>query len=260
MLLNWTWSTSESGIYRITCKTSGAVYIGQASNLGRRLTEHRAHLRSGTHKNPKMQAMWNKHGEGSFTFAVVIRCAKDKTRLYELELAVWGVYLRAGFTMMNILAPAPSHWLGTSRPGMGANFRDPVLRQAAADAWWAWRKSPEGVAIMKAASKRSMARMKASPEFEARRKAAAGAAQGTPELRALRAAQLKEQWASGVRARQTGPAANRIGVTDTISGRTWTSLSAAATETGVHISTLSTALAGKRKMPKGYNFVRCSIS
>ena len=262
MQWNWTWSTSESGIYRIRCEANGAVYIGQAANLGRRLTEHRSHLRAGTHKNAMMQATWAKYGEASFTFAVMVRCPREKDRLYELELAVWGLYKRAGTRMMNLLMPAPSHWTGSTRPGMGSNLRDPALRAQAIEAWRAWRRSPEGVSIMAASSRRGRAKLRANPEHEARRKAAAAAAQGSPELRALRSEQMKTQYATGARTpTRTGlPATNRKAITDTVSGRTWPSLSAAAADTGIQLSTLSTALSGKRKMPKGFNFVRCSTS
>lgn len=262
MQWNWTWSTSESGIYRIRCEANGAVYIGQAANLGRRLTQHRARLRTGTHKNAMMQATWTKYGEASFTFTVLIRCPREKDRLYELELAVWGLYKRAGMRMMNLLEPAPSHWIGVARPGMGVHLRDPALRAKAIAAWRVWRWSPEGISTMATVNRSNAIRMRTNPETEARRKAAAAAAQGSPELRALRSEQLKAQYATGMRTpSRTGLAAvNRKAVTDTISGRTWPSLSAAAADTGIQLSTLSTALSGKRKMPKGFNFVRCSTS
>lgn len=60
-----------SGIYRITCTTTGKFYIGSAVNLKRRWQEHRKTLRGNYHPNPYLQASWNKYGEQTFTFEVI---------------------------------------------------------------------------------------------------------------------------------------------------------------------------------------------
>jgi group I intron endonuclease len=49
----------------------------------RRLREHRRCLRMGTHENRRLQAAWDKHGEGAFLFAVVGYVEREK--LLEVE-------------------------------------------------------------------------------------------------------------------------------------------------------------------------------
>ena len=46
-------------------------YIGSAQSFERRSWQHKYDLRKGQHKNPKLQAAWNKHGEDAFVFEVI---------------------------------------------------------------------------------------------------------------------------------------------------------------------------------------------
>lgn len=59
-----------SGIYRITCVPTGKIYIGSAVSFRTRWANHFSSLRRNAHKNPKLQAAWNKYGEQAFTFEV----------------------------------------------------------------------------------------------------------------------------------------------------------------------------------------------
>jgi group I intron endonuclease len=61
----------KSGIYRITNRNTGKVYIGSAVNIPSRLGVHKAQLRGGYHGNAKLQSSWNKHGEAAFSFDVL---------------------------------------------------------------------------------------------------------------------------------------------------------------------------------------------
>lgn len=60
-----------SGIYKITCIATGKIYIGSAVNLRKRRTDHFYTLGLNQHKNPKMQAAFNKYGADTFTFEVL---------------------------------------------------------------------------------------------------------------------------------------------------------------------------------------------
>lgn len=62
---------ATSGIYRITCTTTGMFYIGSAVNLQRRRHYHFSELQRNIHKNPKMQHAFSKYGKDSFTFEVL---------------------------------------------------------------------------------------------------------------------------------------------------------------------------------------------
>jgi group I intron endonuclease len=69
----------ETGIYKITNQVNGKIWIGQAQGklglLGRYKT-HKAAFRK-RRNSPRLQASWNKHGEDSFVFEVVLTCPRD---------------------------------------------------------------------------------------------------------------------------------------------------------------------------------------
>lgn len=59
---------SLSGIYMLYCLPNGKCYIGRASRLSRRFTEHKRDFKSGKHFNNQLQAIWNKYGPESLAF------------------------------------------------------------------------------------------------------------------------------------------------------------------------------------------------
>jgi len=58
-------------IYRITNMANGKFYIGSADSFARREWQHKYALRRNEHKNPHLQASWNKYGEEMFVFEIV---------------------------------------------------------------------------------------------------------------------------------------------------------------------------------------------
>jgi hypothetical protein len=58
-------------IYRITNMANGKYYIGSAESFARREWQHRNDLKRGVHKNPRLQAAWNKYGADMFVFEVL---------------------------------------------------------------------------------------------------------------------------------------------------------------------------------------------
>lgn len=58
-------------IYQITNMLTGDFYIGSAQSFARREWQHRYDLKRGKHKNPHMQASWNKYGEEAFVFEIL---------------------------------------------------------------------------------------------------------------------------------------------------------------------------------------------
>lgn len=84
---------NASGIYRITCITTGKFYIGSAVNLRLRRKEHFGTLQRNTHKNPKLQRAWNKYGSDNFTFDI-------------LELVL----------IPEMLTAREQHWFGKLKP------------------------------------------------------------------------------------------------------------------------------------------------
>lgn len=62
---------NASGIYQITCITTGKLYIGSAINLRKRRKDHFGELQRNIHRNAKLQHAFNKYGPECFTFEVL---------------------------------------------------------------------------------------------------------------------------------------------------------------------------------------------
>lgn len=59
------------GLYQIVCTLNNKIYIGQTKNFGRRFGEHRSALARGKHRNPDLQADYNKYGYDTFEYNVI---------------------------------------------------------------------------------------------------------------------------------------------------------------------------------------------
>lgn len=61
-----------SGIYKIANSKSGKFYVGSSINIEQRFYSHKSQLRRGVHYNQHLQSAWNKDGEESFLFSVLL--------------------------------------------------------------------------------------------------------------------------------------------------------------------------------------------
>ena len=72
------------GIYKIICKETGKVYIGQSRQLDQRFRNHISDLKRGKHGNPYMKKAYEKYGMDAFQFVIIEQCEVEK--LSEREL------------------------------------------------------------------------------------------------------------------------------------------------------------------------------
>lgn len=61
-------------IYSIDCKVNGKCYIGRTSDPVRRQQDHFCALRGKRHRNAHLQNAFNKYGESSFKWKVLMVC------------------------------------------------------------------------------------------------------------------------------------------------------------------------------------------
>ena len=66
-------------IYQITNMENGKYYIGSAESFERRRWQHIYELKKGTHKNPRLQAAWNKYGPDAFVFEILETVPEGRT-------------------------------------------------------------------------------------------------------------------------------------------------------------------------------------
>jgi group I intron endonuclease len=111
-----------SGIYQLRCLPTGKVYVGKATNLGRRWSFHRRHLNQGRHYDPHLQAAWDLFGEESFEFSVValVQPADLLNREQVWTEATGCTERQKGFNLLEIAgAPGAAHvkvWEGFVDP------------------------------------------------------------------------------------------------------------------------------------------------
>ena len=103
-----------SGIYKITCKANGKVYIGSSKNINVRFQIHRHRLRRNLHVNPLLQNVWNKHGEDSFLFEVIESCEeKDLLKREQYWMDFYDSY-NVRKKGLNVITEAERHSLPQS--------------------------------------------------------------------------------------------------------------------------------------------------
>jgi len=73
----------DSGVYSITNKINGKIYIGSSVKIKQRWRGHLSDLKKNKHKNIHLQRAWNKYGSKNFVFDIVENCSPDD--VLELE-------------------------------------------------------------------------------------------------------------------------------------------------------------------------------
>lgn len=83
-ILNSAEDMKKSGVYKITCKVNGKIYIGSSKNMHIRYNEHMSDFKIGRN-SPRMQNSWNKYGDENFTFEILETCEREKNIILEKE-------------------------------------------------------------------------------------------------------------------------------------------------------------------------------
>jgi len=73
----------NSGIYQIINLVNDKRYIGSSTTLDKREKHHFYKLKNNTHWNKKLQSAYNKYGEESFKFQIILRCDIKDLLFYE---------------------------------------------------------------------------------------------------------------------------------------------------------------------------------
>lgn len=71
------------GIYTITNKINGKLYLGSSIDINKRWHKHKTELRKKRHKNQHLQNSWNKYGEHNFDFIIVEKCLEKNRFIIE---------------------------------------------------------------------------------------------------------------------------------------------------------------------------------
>lgn len=67
----------NSGIYIIKNLINNKIYVGSSFNIEKRFKEHKRQLKKNEHKNSHLQSSYNKYGESSFIFQMLVTEKED---------------------------------------------------------------------------------------------------------------------------------------------------------------------------------------
>jgi hypothetical protein len=90
------------GVYAVRCAASGEVWVSSSHNLDTQKNSVWFTLRMGGHPNKAVQAAWNAHGEGAFSYDRVEEVSVDSLTpmglrdLLKVRERHWREALRAG--------------------------------------------------------------------------------------------------------------------------------------------------------------------
>lgn len=94
-------------IYRITNMANDKFYIGSADSFARREWQHKYDLKRGLHKNPHLQASWNKYGEEMFVFEIIEEIPAGEDQLQWEDKWLKECVGKSNCYNVNTLATAP---------------------------------------------------------------------------------------------------------------------------------------------------------
>jgi group I intron endonuclease len=104
-------SLNNIGIYKITNKVNGKIYVGSSTNLNRRYYLHLNLLRNNKHFNIHLQSSYNKYNEENFEFSIIEYCTADQLKEKEEYYIKILDCLNEGYNI-NQFSDRPPSWKG----------------------------------------------------------------------------------------------------------------------------------------------------
>lgn len=99
------------GVYKITCKENSKTYIGSSVNIKERWQQHIALLRGNRHTSTYLQNSYNKYGEDSLKFEVLIKLIEfNENVLRDLEWYYIEKYQPAFNTITPLFCDRTQEW------------------------------------------------------------------------------------------------------------------------------------------------------
>jgi len=129
------------GIYKITNKVNGKMYIGKTKSVfKKRWSSHKSYLRKGTSGCCILQYAWNKYGEENFDFSVIAEGDFNQEELKQLEeifIKLYGNYNVEKVSKDLPQSKAKSQKLSKASKKRWANaeWREKQIAAITSDAW-----------------------------------------------------------------------------------------------------------------------------
>lgn len=227
-----------SGIYLIQNKVTKCFYVGSSKCIRTRITQHKNDLKNNRCKNSRLMADYLKYGADNFIVKVLLRC--DISELLNYEQNMLDLFKRHYPTYhagSYVVCPA----IGTTRPDyheQGKRTLDEWRDKALSVLNEKRKTDPKFADIFVQAGKKSMARLRADPVAEAKRKKNAALAQSRPDLVEAKRQRMLEMWRNGTAPRAKNPPPSRQKVIHKPTGKVFSSLTEAAEYFGVGVPTV----------------------
>ena len=244
-------SGGRSGVYIIRCVANKLVYVGQTTRFAARRRQHENDLRTGRHKNARLQNAYNKYGADTFTITLAINGSENLTAR---EQMVVNLYHKRGANVANFGICVDSPARGASRPDARARrlSEGSTNIQKLQDGFAKWKATPEYAewrARANAIGTHHLHLARANAATETKRLTTLRDAVRTPEHREKQRQNTMRMHAAGVFA--DAYAKNQKAIVDVNTCETWESVNACASALGVKACTVSSHIAGRTATCRG---------
>jgi len=265
-------AAKKLAVYRIVNTVSGTYYIGSSTNLYERWRTHKNKLRAGNHPNPQLQASWTKHGGVGFRFVILA----EFESVQDMEVCEEALLIEhvGGARCCNLSTSATSPWrqTGERHPNYGkplsedrkVNLRGITKQQwLDADPRTGRTHTPEAKAAISARVQQALSEGRAGkfiPTAETRLKmsealkgnqCAKGYKRTPAECEAIRQRTLgNQQWLGRTHTEESKLKMSK-GVSETTTGRQFSSLTETLSHYGMTMPTLRRVLKSGRPITKG---------